>query len=109
MIAAYPKGVWGQPAAISSTQSLATKQENPPLCYLQTNEGRIVDLSQFCGTEGDLNERINSASFQQSQPALGSSQPSLPSQGTAALPSEAAGTSSSTPCFVFDAQGRRCG
>ncbi|WP_346289837.1 hypothetical protein [Sphaerothrix gracilis] len=98
-----PLNAQGQMVSPASLSEL-----DAPLCYLETNEGGLVDLSEFCGSETDSSaDTVINAAPTPVRAVSNSAQPGSQS-GRAAL-SPSSRSNDDSPCFIFDAQGRRCG
>jgi hypothetical protein len=82
-----------EPATIAQDDSIET---NMPFCYMQSSNGELMDLTQFCGTGI---RRPQTASTLDNQTAIAP---------TPAIVVPSAPVPRGSACFVFDEQGQPC-
>ncbi|MBF2050940.1 MAG: hypothetical protein IGS54_26870 [Elainella sp. C42_A2020_010] len=87
-------------ASQSATAQVSSFNQVDLVCYMQTSDGRTVNLTSLCGNQR-LTNSSDTAATTNGRPPLS------PYTNLGNLDIYSGGTSS-TPCFGLDAQGRPC-
>jgi hypothetical protein len=100
LMAALPKLALGEPPNFAYPVVRNT-DDSTLFCFMQTSDGRMLNLGRICGTSTNTATSTTSAGT----PVIGT----LSSSGSVGNSGGLQNTSTSeTPCFLFDAQGRPC-
>lgn len=100
LMAALPKLALGDPPNFAYPV-VQNADDSALFCFMQTGDGRTLNLGRICGTS--TNPPISTTSA--GTPVIGT----LSSSGSVGNLGGLQNTSTSeTPCFLFDAQGRPC-
>lgn len=102
LIAGLPKLAFADPPNFIYPVAPSADDSNL-FCFMQTSDGRTLNLGRICGTTTTTQSSGGSNTATPTIGTLGSSSSSVGNIGGLRNTS-----TSDTPCFLFDAQGRPC-